>query len=72
MLFQERIAQALRLIHEIWASILEVGTALWLLERQLQLAFLVPLIITLGKSPIIYIKKASLSIAFLTPMQHVF
>ncbi|KAK9777262.1 putative ATP-binding cassette transporter [Seiridium cardinale] len=44
----ERIAQALRLIHELWASILEVGIALWLLQRQMSWAFLVPLIITLA------------------------
>ncbi|KAK6085469.1 multidrug resistance-associated [Seiridium cupressi] len=44
----ERIAQALRLIHELWASILEVGIALWLLQRQMSWAFLVSLIITLS------------------------
>ncbi|KAI0128261.1 P-loop containing nucleoside triphosphate hydrolase protein [Xylariales sp. AK1849] len=43
----ERIAQALRLIHELWASIVEVGIALWLLQRQMAWAFLAPLIVTL-------------------------
>lgn len=49
----------MRLIHELWASILEVGIALWLLERQIMWAFLVPLIITLGKSLITCTKKSS-------------
>ncbi|KAH6652821.1 putative ATP-binding cassette transporter [Truncatella angustata] len=44
----ERIAQSLRLIHELWASFLELGIAFWLLERQMSWAFLVPLIITLA------------------------
>lgn len=45
----ERIAESLRLVHEIWASIPEVGMAVWLLARQISVASVVPLIICLGK-----------------------
>ncbi|ETS77362.1 hypothetical protein PFICI_11236 [Pestalotiopsis fici W106-1] len=43
----ERIAQALRLIHELWVSIPEVGIAVWLLARQMSWASVVPLIVCL-------------------------
>ena len=41
----ERIVQSLRLTHELWASILEVSIATWLLARQLGVASVVPVII---------------------------
>lgn len=45
----ERIVVNMKNFHESWASILEVGIAIWLLERQLWVACLVPLVISLGK-----------------------
>ncbi|OKL58596.1 hypothetical protein UA08_06381 [Talaromyces atroroseus] len=44
----ERIASDFRFVHEIWASALEVGIALWLLELQVSVACLVPAVICLG------------------------
>ncbi|KAI0446909.1 P-loop containing nucleoside triphosphate hydrolase protein [Xylaria telfairii] len=41
----ERIAQTLRLFHELWASALEVAIGAWLLTRQLGVASVVPLIV---------------------------
>lgn len=48
----ERIVVNLRNIHESWATILEVGVALWLLERQLWVACIVPIVICLGILPL--------------------
>ncbi|EED22270.1 ATP-binding cassette transporter, putative [Talaromyces stipitatus ATCC 10500] len=44
----ERIVPNLRNLHETWASILEVGVAIWLLEREVWIACIIPLIISLG------------------------
>ncbi|KAL7658032.1 hypothetical protein ACMYSQ_004173 [Aspergillus niger] len=44
----ERIVQSQKTIHETWATILEVGIAIWLLERQLLIACVVPAIIVIG------------------------
>lgn len=46
----ERIVSNLRNIHEIWASILEVGVAIWLLEREIWISCIVPLVISIGNS----------------------
>lgn len=43
----ERIYTGLRLMHEVWASAIQIAIASWLLYRQLGLAFLAPLIIVL-------------------------
>ena len=51
----ERIVQALRFIHEVWASIPEMVIAVWLLARQISYACVVPLIVNLGESPFMYI-----------------
>lgn len=45
----ERIVSGLRMLHETWASTIEVALALYLLERQVLLACLVPALISLGK-----------------------
>lgn len=45
----ERAISNLQSIHELWASVIEVGIALWLLARQLGVACLVPLVIALCK-----------------------
>ncbi|OJJ45854.1 hypothetical protein ASPZODRAFT_98811 [Penicilliopsis zonata CBS 506.65] len=44
----ERIVANMKLIHETWASILEVAIAVWLLERQLHVACLVPAVVAIG------------------------
>ncbi|OJJ78094.1 hypothetical protein ASPBRDRAFT_50885 [Aspergillus brasiliensis CBS 101740] len=44
----ERIVQSQKTIHETWASVLEVAIAIWLLERQLLIACVVPAIIAIG------------------------
>lgn len=47
----ERIVSNLRNIHEIWASVLEVGVAIWLLEHEIWISCIIPLIISLGDLP---------------------
>lgn len=44
----ERIAYNLRTVHELWASIVEIAIALWLLGRQVGVACIIPLVIALG------------------------
>ncbi|KAI1348175.1 ABC transporter [Xylaria sp. FL0043] len=43
----ERIYTGLRLMHEVWASLIQIAIAAWLLYRQIGLAFLAPLIVVL-------------------------
>ena len=45
----ERIATGMRDIHEIWASPIDIGLAVWLLERQLAVSCIVPVILSLGR-----------------------
>jgi len=45
--FSETICIGLRGLHELWAVPIELGIALWLLHRQLGLAFLAPAIVAL-------------------------
>lgn len=44
----ERIAFGLRDIHETWASLIEIGLAIWLLERQLGVASVMPAALFIG------------------------
>ena len=46
----EKIALSLRQVHEVWASMIEIALALWLLERQMGAAFAAPAVLTLGLS----------------------
>lgn len=46
----EKIALSLRQIHEVWASVIEIALALWLLEKQMGAAFAAPAVLTLGSS----------------------
>ncbi|KAL3419086.1 ABC multidrug transporter [Phlyctema vagabunda] len=41
----ERIVQSLMVVHELWANIIELGIAIWLLERQLGIGSIMPLVI---------------------------
>jgi hypothetical protein len=45
----ERITTGWQTMHEIWASIIEVGLAIYLLERQLGAACAVPVAISICK-----------------------
>ncbi|KAJ5641399.1 hypothetical protein N7490_005399 [Penicillium lividum] len=44
----ERIVNSFKYLHEMWASLIEVAVALFLLERQVSLACIVPAIISLA------------------------
>ncbi|KAL6239854.1 P-loop containing nucleoside triphosphate hydrolase protein [Aspergillus navahoensis] len=44
----ERIVANLKNLHEAWASVIELGVAIWLLERQLGIACFIPLVVSLG------------------------
>jgi hypothetical protein len=44
----ERIGYKFLQIHEIWASIIEIGVSIWLLEQQVFLACLAPVIVILS------------------------
>lgn len=43
----ERVYTGLRLVHELWANAIQIALAAWLLQRQLGLAFLAPLVVVL-------------------------
>lgn len=45
----ERIMYALRQMHEVWANLIEVGLATWLLYTQVGLTCFAPLVIAAGK-----------------------
>lgn len=40
----ERVVVSLKNMHELWASLLQVGVAIWLLERQVGVACLIPVL----------------------------
>lgn len=44
----ERIAYNLKQIHELWSSIVEIAIALWLLGRQVGVACVIPLVVSIG------------------------
>jgi len=46
----ERITNGWQTMHEIWANIIEVGLAIYLLERQLGVACAIPLGVALSTS----------------------
>jgi ATP-binding cassette, subfamily C (CFTR/MRP), member 1 len=46
----ERIVQGWQSMHETWASFVEVGIAIYLLERQLGVACVVPVVVSIGRS----------------------
>lgn len=48
----ERIVQGWQTMHEIWANVVEVGVAIYLLERQLGVACVVPVAVSIRKSPV--------------------
>ncbi|KAF2480400.1 P-loop containing nucleoside triphosphate hydrolase protein [Neohortaea acidophila] len=44
----ERIVAGFRVLHEVWASLLDVAIATWLLERKMYLACIAPVILVFG------------------------
>lgn len=44
----ERIVESLRLINELWVSVLEVAAGVWLLTRQVSYASITPVVICIG------------------------
>lgn len=46
----ERIASGLRYIHDVWACIVEIPIALYLLWRQLGIASIAPIVVVIGES----------------------
>lgn len=46
----ERIASGLQSFQNTWSSLVEIGIACWLLERQVSLACLAPIVLVLGES----------------------
>lgn len=45
----ERISNGWQTMHEIWANLVEIGIAIYLLERQLGVACLIPVATAIGK-----------------------
>jgi len=48
----ERICGSFENFHELWSGPIEVGIALWLLERQLSIGCIGPVIIVIGSPPL--------------------
>ena len=46
----ERITNGWQTMHEIWANVIEIGIAIYLLERQLGAACAIPIAVAVGKS----------------------
>jgi hypothetical protein len=44
----ERIASGLRYLHDVWACIIEIPIALYLLWRQLGIASVAPIVVVVG------------------------
>jgi hypothetical protein len=49
----ERITTGWERIHELWANLIEIALAIYLLQRQLGVACTVPVAVTICKSPLI-------------------
>lgn len=47
----DRICDTWLDIHDLWGSAIEAAIALWLLERQLGIAFISPALIACGECP---------------------
>ena len=44
----QQVGSGMQYMHEGWASIIEIGVALWLLQMQLGLAVVAPIVLSLG------------------------
>jgi ATP-binding cassette, subfamily C (CFTR/MRP), member 1 len=45
----ERIVRGLTVLHELWANVVQVALATWLIERELGIACIAPIVVTVGK-----------------------
>lgn len=45
----ERIVNGLRLMHEFWANLIQVFIATWLLQRELGVACVAPIAVSIGR-----------------------
>jgi membrane-bound metal-dependent hydrolase YbcI (DUF457 family) len=61
----ERIVASMGYMHELWATVIEVGVAIYLLARQVSVAAVVPVVICLGKLSQAY--KGVLKLILLEP-----
>jgi hypothetical protein len=41
----DRIELGLRFVHELWASVIQIGVATWLLQREIGLACIAPIVV---------------------------
>ncbi|KAK0710401.1 P-loop containing nucleoside triphosphate hydrolase protein [Apiosordaria backusii] len=67
----ERIVEALRLFHELWAAVPEVGIAVWLLARQISWACVAPLLVCLvhfGPAQKLWVEKVQDRVAVTASM----
>lgn len=46
----ERLVMGMKAFHEVWASLLSIAIAAWLLGLQLSVACLAPILLVIGKS----------------------
>jgi ATP-binding cassette, subfamily C (CFTR/MRP), member 1 len=44
----ERIGTGLALVHEMWASMIELGLSIWLLDIQIGIACIAPIVVAIG------------------------
>lgn len=44
----DRILNGLRMVHEFWANLVQVGVASWLLQQELGIAFIAPIFLVIG------------------------
>lgn len=44
----ERIGQGFLSVHDLWGSLVEIAVAVWLLQRQLSLAAIAPVVVVIG------------------------
>ena len=56
----ERIANGLSMLHEVWASLLDIAVASWLLGRQMYLACLAPIALILGKLASLFFRPSAI------------
>jgi ATP-binding cassette, subfamily C (CFTR/MRP), member 1 len=49
----ERIARGLREVHDIWAAVIQITLATWLLQREIGLACLAPVIVSASTFPLV-------------------
>lgn len=67
----DRITSSMRVIHEVYASVIEIGIALWLLYNFLGIAMVASISWILGKTPL-QLRFQKLTYASLSPFGNTF